>query len=211
MMNVQETLKALVDEGIELEKEIKEAKKKLDGIKATLTTSAFEEIENRNLKFLQIFGTKGHLNVTYKEKFEIDNFERLVDVLGELALAKISRKQEIKYETDARLKAALIALLRGEYSDGITPEEVLKGLGLDEKTQKMVLKKLKGDYIKDKKVFESVGIQKDCEEELDAIRMYKNYELVNRFFGELSPAQIEQVKKSVFVEDGISVGLEYQN
>ena len=49
------------------------------------------------------------------------------------------------------------------------------------------------------------------QEELHAIRLYKNCELVERFFGELTNEQIEQVRKAVFVEDGISVGLEYED
>lgn len=210
-MTLPERLNALVDEGIVLEKEIKEAKKKLDEIKATLTSTAYAEMENRNLKFLQIFGSSGHFNVVHKETFDIDNYKRLVEVLGEIALAKISRKEEIKYVTDSRFKAALIALFRGEYSGALTPEEALQGFELDDKTLKMVIKKLKGDYLKDKEVLESVGVKKECEEELDAIRLYKNYELVNRFCGELTADQIEQVKKSIFVEDGISVGLVYEN
>jgi len=208
---MSKTSNTLVDEGISLEKEIKEAKKKLDEIKAALTSAAYEEMENKNLKYLQIFGSNGHFNVVYKEKFEIDNYKRLVEVLGELALSKITREEKIKYDTDARFKAALIALFRGEYSSDITPEKALQGFNLDDKTLKMVIKKLKGDYLKDKKVLESVGVQKECEEELDAIRRYKNFEQVSRFFGDLSTDQIEQVKKAIFIEDGISVGLEYED
>jgi len=209
-LTVQADLVSLVDEAIELEQTIKEDKKKLDQIKATLTNAAYAEMDDKNLKYMQIFGTGGHFNVAYKEKFEIDNYVSLIEVSGDIASSKIVRKEEVKFETEARFKAALIALSRREYSKEITIEQVLKGLGLDERAIKAVEKKLKGDYLKDKKVLESVGVTGEREEEIYAIRLYKNHELVHRFFGELTNEQVERVRKAVFVEDSISVGFEYE-
>ena len=206
---MKDTVKTLVDKAITLDKQMKSAKKELDAVKAELQAEAFATMDDKNLKYLQIFGHNGVFNVTYKEKFEIDDYTTLIDLLGEKAKAKITRKEEIKYETDARFKAALIALSKGEYSHEISLDEVLRGMDLDEKTIKVVKKKLKGDYIHDKKVLESAGVQGEREEELDAIRLCKNTELVKRFFGDLTPEDIEIVRRAVFVEDGISVGLEY--
>jgi len=53
-------------------------------------------------------------------------------------------------------------------------------------------------------------VQGELEEELDAIRQYKNWEMVNRFFGDLEDEQIIEIKRAIFVEDGISVGLDYE-
>lgn len=208
-----EQLAELVDEGIALEKQIKESGKQLDAIKAELQAAAIEEMDNKNLKWLQIFGKNGHFNVSQKEKFEIDDYPALIAVLGEKAQAKIAREEKIKYTTEARFKAALIALFRGDYADaeeGYTLDDILRGLDLDDKTIKAVKKKLKGDYLKDKKLLESVGVTGECEEELDAIRLLKNAELVQRFFGGLDAEQLEQIKKAVFVEDSVGVGLEYE-
>ncbi|WP_092474214.1 ABC transporter permease [Desulfotruncus arcticus] len=207
---MQEELFSLVDEAISLEKKMKKDKKTLDQLKAKLTNAAYEEMDNKNLKFMQIFGLYGSFNVVHKEKLDIDNFNRLVEVLGEIAKAKITRKEEIKYETESRFKEALIALCNDDYSDEISIEQVLEVLELDDKAIKAVKKKLKGDYLRDKKVLESVGVLGDCEEELHYIRLYKNFELVDRFFGELTDEQIAQIKKAVFIEAGISVGLEYE-
>ncbi|SFH21755.1 hypothetical protein SAMN05660649_04293 [Desulfotomaculum arcticum] len=209
-LDMQEELFSLVDEAISLEKKMKKDKKTLDQLKAKLTNAAYEEMDNKNLKFMQIFGLYGSFNVVHKEKLDIDNFNRLVEVLGEIAKAKITRKEEIKYETESRFKEALIALCNDDYSDEISIEQVLEVLELDDKAIKAVKKKLKGDYLRDKKVLESVGVLGDCEEELHYIRLYKNFELVDRFFGELTDEQIAQIKKAVFIEAGISVGLEYE-
>ncbi|QUO43438.1 ABC transporter permease [Brevibacillus composti] len=206
---MQTNLTALVDEAIALERKMKEDKKRLDAIKAELTTAAYAVMDNRNLSFLQIFGSAGHFNAVYKEKFEIDNYERLIEVLGDVARSKIIRKEEVKYDTESRFKAALIALYKGDYSKDISIDEVLRGLGLSPDAMKAVKKKLKGEYLKDKKLLETVGVQGDLEEELDAIRLAKNAELIERFFGQLTAEQIDDVKKSIFVEESISVGLEY--
>lgn len=206
-----EDMARLVDEGIALDKRMKADKKRLEQIKATLTTVAFEVMDNKSLKFMQIFGTTGHFNTAYKEKFEVDNFERLFKALGEVVAANIARKEEVKYDVKDRFKEALVAVFKQEYSKAISVDQVLQGLGLDSKTIKMVKKKLKGDYLKDKKVLESLGIKGAYEEELYAIRLYKNYELVDHFFGELTSEQIEAVEKSIFIEDGLSAGFEYQD
>ncbi|WP_249725708.1 ABC transporter permease [Paenibacillus dendritiformis] len=191
-----------------MEQQMKECKKRVDSIKAELTTAAYVEMDNKNLSFFQITGESGRFNVVYKEKFEVDNYDNLINVLGEVALSKVSRKQEVKYETDSRFKAALIALYKAEYTTDVTIEYILSELGLSDKVIKALKKKLKGEYLKDKQLLESVGVTGELEEELDAIRMVKNGELVERFFGQLSKEQIDIIRNAVYVEDSISVGLE---
>lgn len=200
----------LVDQGIALDKRMKEDKKALDAIKAELQAIAYEDMENKNLKWVQFFGSEGQFNVGYKEKFELDDYATLISLLGDKAKSKIVRKEEVKYEIDARFKAALIALFKGDHDKTVSVEAVLIGLGLDSKKVKTTAKKLKGDYLKDKQVLEAVGITGPLEEELDAIRLYRNHELVDRFVGSLPPEAIDRLKKAVFVEDGLSVGLEYE-
>ncbi|MED3799977.1 ABC transporter permease [Lysinibacillus capsici] len=203
-------IRALVDEAIILDRRIKEDKKRLDEIKAALTAHATAEMDNKNLKYHQVYGETGRFNVFFKEKFEIDRFDMLRVALGELADGKISKKYEVKYDVDSKFKAALIALYKGDYSDAVQPLIILMELGLSATQIKGVTRKLKGDYLSDKKLLESVGVQGDLEEELDAIRQYKNWEMVNRFFGDLEDEQIIEIKRAIFVEDGISVGLDYE-
>ncbi|MEB9897233.1 ABC transporter permease, partial [Bacillus cereus] len=193
----------LVDEALRLEQDMKRSKKRLDELKATLTSAGIFVMDNKNLSHYQIPGSKGRFNLTYKEKFEIDNYERLVEVLGDVVAAKVSRKYEVKFETEARFKEALIALYKGEYCFDTSIDDVLSGLGLDSNKVKAVKKKLKGDYLKDKQLLGSVGITGELEEELDAIRLAKHGELVERFFGHLTPEEIDTIRNSVYVEDSI--------
>ncbi|TWH45915.1 hypothetical protein [Sporomusa sp. KB1] len=164
-----------VDRAIVLDRAIREQKKELDSIKAELQTAALTDMENKSLKHLQLFGTAGNCEAMYKEKFEIDNFDRLVAVVGNLVRDKVKREEEVKYKVDGRFKDALIALVKGDFRqhdlDGI-----LAGMGLDAKKIKVAKKKLKGEYRKDKEVLASLGVTGAREEELDAIREAKNLE-----------------------------------
>lgn len=200
----------LVDQAVQIERRMKSDKKTLDQIKAKLTNVAFAEMENKNIKFKQLFGKEGIFNAVYKEKFEVDNYKALQKAIGELVEDKITRKLEVKYDVENKFKKALIAIVKDEYSNQLTIEQVLDGYSLDDKALKTAKKKLKGDYVNDKKVLHDLGIKGDLEEELDAIRLYKNYELICRYFGEPTEEVAEAIRKAVYIEDNLSVGLEYE-
>ncbi|MDR1702669.1 MAG: hypothetical protein LBR56_07820 [Sporomusaceae bacterium] len=198
-----------VDRAVELDSLMKKHKKELDGIKAELQTLALADMENKNIKYVQIFGTAGNCEAAYKEKFEIDNFPLLLSTLGDLIKDKISRKVEIKFDIDKRFKEALIVLYKGEYAEHDIVA-ILSGMGLNEKQIKVAQKKLKGDFKKDKELLASLGIDGDREEELDAIMEAKKLELVKRYFN-LETLDIEAFKKCIFVEDSLSITLNYDD
>jgi hypothetical protein len=196
-----------VDRAIALDKSIKEQKKELDKIKADLQASAMEDMENKNIKHVQLFGTQGQFEALYKEKLEIDHYRLLVRLLGDIVRDKVTRKVEVKFDIEARFKAALMTLLKGDYKlhdlDGI-----LAGMGLDAKAMKTAKKKLKGDYKADKKTLEALKVTGEREEELDAIREVKNLELVQRYF-DLATIDLELLKKALWLEESLSAGIVY--
>jgi hypothetical protein len=165
-------------------------------------------MENKNLRYVRYDSLYGSVEMTYKTKLEIDNYARLAAALDASVLVedKIVRRQSVKYDIDARFKAALIALARGDYAahdiDGI-----LLSMGIeDAQMRKVVRKKLKGDYAKDKEVLASVGIGGDREEELDAIREELNRQLVERFF-EPDLVDRDEVRNSVNLDESLSLTL----
>ena len=87
--------------------------------------------------------------------------------------------------------------------------ELLRGLGLDDKQVKVALKKLKGDYLKDKQVLASFGITGDLEEELDAIHDQRNFELVSRYFdiAAIDENFVKKLRLAVNVEETLALGL----
>lgn len=203
------TLQEKIDKAIQLDMELKEKKKELDRIKADLQSVALEDMENKNLKWKQLFGSLGSCDVCYKENFEIDDYELLNELLGGLVEGKVVKKEKVEYEVDANFKKALIALYKGDYAEHDI-KTILINMGLDEKKVKVAMKKFKGDYLKDKELLENMGVEGNLEEELDAIKEAKNYELVTRYF-DLDRIDLEKLRKAIWVEDRLSIGLSYQN
>lgn len=199
---------ALISRAVTLDNEIRQRKTALEEIKAKIQTAALTEMENKNLRYVRYDSLYGSVEMTYKTKLEVDNYARLAAALdaGVLVEDKIARKHSVKYEIDARFKEALIALVRGDYAvhdiDGI-----LLGMGIeDAQMRKVVRKKLKGDYAKDKEVLASVGVGGDREEELDAIREELNRQLVERFF-EPDLVDRDEVRNSVNLDESLSLTL----
>lgn len=203
----------LIDKAIRLDKEIKEKKKELDEAKAMLQAEGLSEMENKNLKYLQIFGDGGSCDLSYKQKLEIENINVLKELFGNILDSKVSKREEIKYEVESKFKSALISLYLGDYKNHDI-DVILASLGLDDNKRKLAMKKLKGDYIADKKLLESLGaIDSDgLEEELDIIREHKNYENISRYIDtkNIDDDFIEKLKKAIFVEDNLSLGLSYE-
>ena len=197
-----------VDQALLLENEIKSKKKELDGIKAELQTEALAFMSDKNLKWKQFAGNSGVCNVAYKEKFEIDNADILSEICGTMAESKLVKKIEVKYDVDDSFKKALIALYKRDYRQ-VDLQKVLEDMGLMGHQVKLALKKLKGDYIKDKELLESLGVSGELEEELDAIHDQKNYELVSRYFdlNAIDEEFFKKLKIAINVEDSLAIGL----
>jgi hypothetical protein len=204
-----EAVRILIDDAVGLEKELEEGKKRLEQIKAKIQAHAFAEMQDKNIKYRRVYGAKGHANVTYKNKFSLNNYNRLYRAVGDIAKEHIKKTEEIKYEPKTSFKAALIAVAEGDYDKEVTVEDVLRGMGLDNNQIKTAAKRMKGVYGKDKAVLEAFGIEGEREEELDAIRRYRTAQLVESFFGELTPLQLDEIKRSITVEQELSIGVEY--
>ena len=201
----------LVNVAITLDAIGKTNKKMLDMVKSKLQTKAIQDIEDKNIKYVKISADQGSCEVSYKTKFEIDNYQKLKEILDEdeaiLVEDKVTRKLEVKYDVESRFKQALIALCKGDYKEN-NIYDILFSLGLDEKAIKVLNKKLKGDYADDKELLESFGLQGKMEEELDAIREAKNYELITRFF-DLNKIDIDGIKKAIWIEENITLTLNH--
>lgn len=205
--------KEIINKVIQLDKEIKNKKKEQEELKAKLQSEGLLELENKNLKYLQMYGTDGTVDMAYKTKMEIENIKTLKEIFGYVIDAKVETKISTKYEMENKFKTALIALYTGDYKKH-NIEEILYKLGLDENNTKLAMKKLKGEYIADKKLLESLGAKdKDgLEEELDAIRENKNYELLERYIDieKIDDSIREKIKRAISIEESISMGISYE-
>ncbi len=203
----------LLGRAITLDNEIKAKKKELDTVKARLQALAVSEIENKNLRYIRFDSAAGSCEVSYKTKIELDDYNRIKNVFecmeSTVAEDNITRRMEVKYSIENRFTAALIAFKTHDYA-AHDIEEVMESLGIkDAKIRTLVAKKLKGDFVKDKQLLESVGCTGVMEEELDAIREQKNLENIQRFIdlNALTEQEAEDIRRSVYVEDSLSLTL----
>ncbi|MGP1597806.1 hypothetical protein [Peptoanaerobacter stomatis] len=215
MINTQMLInESLVDKVIRLDKEINAKKKELDEAKAEIQTKGLAEMENKNIQFYQIFANSGgSCELTYKQKLEVENISLLDEIFGEIIETKIEKKVKVKYEVESKFKSALIALYTGDYKKHDI-DELLSNLGLDEKQRKLALKKLKGEYVADLKLLNELGaVDNDgLEEELDIIRENKNYENILRYIDidKIDSELLDKLKRAIYVEDTLSLGLTYE-
>lgn len=153
------------------------------------------------------------------EYLYIDNGKRLI---GEgVWNTKVKENTETKYKYDGKFEKMLKAIFTGDYTFEVTLEEFLDQMPLkpDDKQKKLLLKKLKGDFEKDKDTLTSVllGGVKDGESapdfdvELWYIYRIKNAELIRAFLPEeLIDNTINEIRKCILVETKTSITLDYK-
>lgn len=195
-----------------LTSKIKILTKEKDKLVAKIQGVLQEQLENRNTKFIEYIDPLGRVSLMRKGKVEIDNFKLLKEVVGEdLTTGKFLVKTSEKIEfVDKNFERALITLYRGDYKEH-NLLELLSSLGIEDKDIKIILKKLKGEYTKDKELLEKYCVAgDDLEEELDIIYEQKNFELVDRYFN-IETIDFEKLKKALNIDDTLAFSSKFIN
>lgn len=195
---------------------IKAATSELDLIKAELQNRAEQELQEKNVKFTEFFGmTNSYVNVSYAQKLEVLNMPKVKSLLPEVAAEKISTKPaEIKYDFEKVFKQALIAVITQDYSSEYTVEQIVDGAGwkMDTKQRSLILKKLKGEYAKDRDMIRKTlgNMNLDVDVELYFIYKAKNWQLIQAFFPvEGFEEWAEELRKYVVVDETPKIELKY--
>lgn len=194
------------------------AKTELDVVSAEIQNRAIAFQEDRHIKFTEWQGTGRALaSVTVAQSFEILNYFRLKELVGkELVEDKIKIKPaDIKYDIESNFKRALTALVLDDYNREMTIEEVVDSAGWcqdDPKRKAALLKKLKGDYHKDKvAVLASLNMQDDeidIDVELYYIYQIRNWQLIRAYFDEDKLEEMaDAVKRCIIVDETAKIGL----
>lgn len=199
------------------DRKIKDTTAELDLLKAELQRRAEKNLEERNIKFTEFFGSvNSYVNVGYAQKMDILNMVRVKELLGrELVEDKISLKPaEPKYEYDKKFRQALIAVVTGDYDNEFTVEDIVDGAGwpMDAQQRSLILKKLKGEYAKDREMIKNtLGLEDlDADEELYYIYKIKNWELVKAFFPLKNFEAVKaELKRYVIVDETPKIELKY--
>lgn len=206
----------LIDILVAKEKEAAALKAEIDTIKSEIQTRGVRVLEERNIKFIEFFGDEnGIASVSIAQKMEIDNYFKLEEMLGKEFLAeKIVRvPADVKYNVDKKFQQAVMALVTGDYAKGYTLEEVVDGITEDAKQRTLLLKKLKGDYKKDKDTLCSVlKVDKatlEMDTELFLIGKIMNWQLIEAFFDTNDETKFNklknEVKKCITVDEIVKV------
>lgn len=130
---------------------------------------------------------------------------------------KVKEETETTYKFDSKFEKAMKAIFTGDYTFETTLEEFLDEMSIkpDDKQKKLLLKKLKGEFEKDKETLISVLVPEgetvpDFDVELWYIYRIKNGELIKAFLPEeMIDATIEGIRKSILVETKTSITLDY--
>ena len=221
MINKNEDVKRLVNKAVALDKEQREYKRKLEMVKAKLQSMGLEVIEDRNVKYIKFYAEDGSVGVGDSSKMDVLRPDKLKTILSDdLWRAKVKESTETKYNYDPRLEQMLKAVFTGDFTFEYSLEEFLDEMSIkpDSKQKKLLLKKLKGDYAKDRQTllavfgYEDDDTAPDFEVELYYIYKIKNGELIRAFLPEECLSQtIEDIKKCLIVESKTSITIDYDN
>lgn len=196
---------AAIDEAVEIEEKIAAYKERLEMLKMKIQTALHAKMRDKNLNYAYINSNKGRAELLVRTKLDIVNYDKVMELLGDVAADNITVKTEPKYEMRTRYKIALTALLKLDYEDIDLPS-LLRAMGANSDTEKVLLKKLKGEYKKDLELLTAAGLCNggDMEEELDAIRSAKNAELIRKYF-RLDKLDVDELAKVISVEDTLAL------
>ena len=212
------TNEELIGACVTLDREQKKSRAMLNGYKAELQTRGLALMEDHNVKYVKFYGGEGSAAITDSMSLDILNPDKLKELVGEgVYNMKVKEETKTTYKYDSKFEKALKAIFTGDYTFETTLEEFLEEMSIkpDAKQKKLLMKKLKGEFEKDKETLISVLVPEgqeapDFDVELWYIYRIKNGELIRAFLPEeMLDSTIEGIRKSILVETKTSITLDY--
>lgn len=210
----------LVGEAVRLDQQAKTCRKDLDAVKAELQARGLMLIEDRNVRYVKFYAQEGSAAVTDAQSLEILNVDRLRELLSDgVWKQNVTETTKTDYKYKPLLERVLKAVFTGDYTFEYTLDEFLTEhlpVKPDAKQLKLLLRKLKGDYVKDKDVLAGVfGFDPqnmpDFDVELWYIYRIKNGELIRAVLPEEFLDQtMEEIKKCLIVDSKTAITIDYQ-
>nr|DAO68174.1 MAG TPA: hypothetical protein [Caudoviricetes sp.] len=212
------TNEELIGACVTLDREQKKSRAMLNGYKAELQARGLALMEDHNVKYVKFYGGEGSAAITDSMSLDILNPDKLKELVGEgVYNMKVKEETKTTYKYDSKFEKALKAIFTGDYTFETTLEEFLEEMSIkpDAKQKKLLMKKLKGEFEKDKETLISVLVPEgqeapDFDVELWYIYRIKNGELIRAFLPEeMLDSTIERIRKSILVETKTSITLDY--
>lgn len=210
----------LVSRAIRLDIEEKKSKKQLDETKTELQARGLAVLEEHNTKFVRFYSTSGNVSVLDAQTLDVLNAEKIRELLLEGVFeSKVEVTiQKKKYKFDSKLEQMLKAVFTGDFTFEYTLEEFIETemKVKDASKKRLLLKKLVGDYKKDKQTlvsalgYESEDAAPDFDVELYYIYKIKNGELIKAFLPEEGLDEtISQLRNCMIVDSKTSITIDY--
>lgn len=213
----QKTSEQLVDELVQLDRLRLQTARSIQKYQAELQARGISIMEDRNKQYMRFYGNAGAtVSVTDRLSMEILNPDRLKLCVTEGVYNRnVTVTTETKYKCAPEFERMLKALFTGDYELGLELGEFLESqmhIVPDAKQRKLLQKKLKGDYEKDRKTFASVfGVECDWDVELYYIHRIKNAELIRTFLpDDMLDVSMAELKKCITVDSKVAVALDYK-
>ncbi len=212
------TTEQLISTCVWLDREQKKSRAMMNSCKAELQARGIAEMEDHNVRYVKYYGEAGSVAIVDSMSLDILNPDKLRKIVGDGVWdSKVKVNTEVKYKYDAKFERMLKAIFTGDYTFEMTLEEVLDEMSIkpDDKQKKLLLKKLKGEFDKDKELLISVLVPEgqdppDFDVELWYIYRIKNAELIKAFLpDEFLDATLEGIRKSILVESKTSITIDY--
>ncbi len=212
--------KALVSEAVKLDKQQKRLKMELDAVKAELQARGLSVLEDRNTKYIKYYSPEGSAAVADTQSLEVLNVDKLKELLSEgVWKQNVVETTKTDYKYKPALERVLKAVFTGDYTFEYSLEEFIDGhmsVKPDAKQKRLLLKKLKGDYVKDRDTLLGIlgyGNKEDAPDfdvELWYIYKIKNGEMIRAVLPEEFLEQtIQDIKKCLIVEYKTSITIDY--
>lgn len=211
-------IRSIVDEYAKWDKLQKEAKTIVDGLKASIQAAALEMMKNSKQKQVEFYGTGANkATITQADTVKLVAPTIIKNTLGEVFGDFV--KEKVTVEATEPFKRVLSAILQGSFSE-TTLDEAIRQMDVDDKTAKLLKKKLKGVWEKDVVTLETVAnMDKEKAEHYayfvnEAIYFDKIVSILGAAGYEYNTDSFEialtALKHAAGVEETIKIGIEYE-
>lgn len=206
----------LVDDLIRYDRLRLSTKRNMDAIQAELQKRGLSIMDDRSRQFIRFYGAEGSCGVTDRRSLDILNPDRLKLCVSEGVYKKnVTETTETKYKLTTNFEVMLKALFTGDYTFEYELDEFVHAhmhIIPDAKQEKLLAKKLKGDYEKDRRTLNAVfAVDEDWDTELLYIHQILNGSLIRAFLpDDMLDAAMTELKKCVMVESKVAVSLDYK-
>jgi|GEM_PF-6772528 len=186
----------------------------INKLETELMSRGLRQLEDKKIKHTTFKGNRASITVGMTRSLKVHNADNLRKIVSERWQDEIKTKDPA-HSVAADFGRALASLYLGDYISEMTLADLLsKGLTFGNKAYtptkdnlNLLIKKLKGEYDKDKELFEGVlgvALESEIDEELYFISQIKNWERIRKYFSQDEAMQVKRdIKNGIFVSETV--------